>query len=129
LALTHEDLIKPESFRLAVPREGPQEVEEQLADVSKWGEILALDDDQLWAKPLCLRCEHQLPDADASGVVVACREDVLLANAEGQRFERRVLVLVNLRVEAVVVLKCAGTLLVSVCGGPATVWFRGVGEV
>lgn len=83
---------------------GAQKIEEHLAGVPEGGQVLAVDHDEPGADPGGLGQEHQLADAEPARVVVARREDVLLLDPEGPRPERRVPVLEDLGVEAVIVL-------------------------
>lgn len=90
-----------------------EEVEESLARVAKGGEVLSIKEDETWADLPGLDDKPQLLDAIATGNVVACREDVLLLDSHWFGLECRVPVLVDLGVEAVVILdmRCINTLL------------------
>ena len=64
-----------------IPRKGLEIVEENFARIAKWREILAIHQDKLRAHALGLGNRHELLEAKGTSIVVACRQAILLLDA------------------------------------------------
>lgn len=81
-----------------------QKVEQDLAHVPKGSQVFPFDDDQFRAQLPSIGDEHELLDALCASIIVARCKDILLLYAKRLGLEMRVLVFIDLRVEAVIVL-------------------------
>lgn len=102
--LTHEDFVESQALNPGIPGIGTQEIEENLARVSERGQVLAVNEHQVFADTARFGDEHEFSGPELACIVVARGQDVFLLDAEGLAFEGRVFVLKNLSVEAVIIL-------------------------
>jgi hypothetical protein len=59
-----------------------QEVEQRLAHIAKWRQVLAVHENEIRTYLLCLGDEHELLDIAAACIVVAGGQNILLLDAE-----------------------------------------------
>ena len=91
-----EHLVEAETFHPAVPRVGAEEGVQALGDIAEGREVLAVDDDELGTETLGFGERRQLAHALFPGHVVTSGEDALLADAQWQCLEGRLLILDDL---------------------------------